>query len=137
VQIDLEIAYAPVFQASAVPITLKNLVFERCGVLFNLASLYSQLAASEDRSTTEGIKRATANYQVFYTIAAVSAVHSRRYQYAAGVLSFLKTSGLPKLLYSPEDEDIPRDISDAFATALELLMLAQAQECSWQLAKLS
>jgi programmed cell death 6-interacting protein len=47
-----------------VPITLKNLAFERCGVLFNLAALYSQLAASEDRSKMDGIKRATANYQV-------------------------------------------------------------------------
>ncbi|GLB40217.1 putative BRO1-like domain containing protein [Lyophyllum shimeji] len=118
--IELEIAYAPVFQASAVPITLKNLVFERCGVLFNLASLYSQLAASEDRATMDGIKRGTANYQ-----------------YAAGVLSFLRTSALPKLVYSPEDEEIPRDLSDSFATALELLMLAQAQECSWQMAKLN
>ncbi|KAF5371831.1 hypothetical protein D9615_009578 [Tricholomella constricta] len=118
--IELDIAYAPVFQQSAVPITLKNLVFERCSVLFNLASLYSQLAASEDRSTIDGIKRATANYQ-----------------YAAGVLSFLKASGLPKLVYSPDDEEIPRDLSEAFVTPLELLMLAQAQECSWQMAKLN
>ncbi|KAF8071744.1 BRO1-like domain-containing protein [Lyophyllum atratum] len=118
--IELEFAYAPVFQASAVPVTLKNLVFERCAVLLNLASLFSQLAASEDRSTMDGIKRATANYQ-----------------YAAGVLSFLKTSGLPKLLYSPDDEETPRELSESFATALELLMLAQAQECSWQMAKLN
>ncbi|KAG5647384.1 hypothetical protein DXG03_000454 [Asterophora parasitica] len=118
--IELEIAYAPAFQQAAVPVTLNNLVFERCGVLFNLASLYSQLAAAEERSTMDGIKRATANYQ-----------------YAAGVLSFLKASGLPKLVYSPDDEEIPRDLSDAFASALEFLMLAQAQECSWQMAKLS
>ncbi|KAG6872669.1 hypothetical protein C0995_007778 [Termitomyces sp. Mi166 len=117
--IGLEIAYAPVFQENVVPITLRNLVFERCGVLFNLASLYSQLAASEDRSTMDGIKRATANYQ-----------------HAAGVLSFLRTSAIPKIVYSPE-EDIPQDLSDTFVTSLELLMLAQAQECSWQMAKLN
>ncbi|KAG6840601.1 hypothetical protein C0991_005642 [Blastosporella zonata] len=118
--IGLDIAYAPIFQQNAIPITLKNLVFERCGVLFNLASLYSQLAACEDRSTMDGIKRATASYQ-----------------YSAGVLSFLKTSCIPKIVYSPNDEDIPRDISEVFATALEQLMLAQAQECSWQMAKLN
>ena len=63
-QIQLDIPFATVFQPSGVPITLKNLAFERCGVLFNLAALYSQLAASEDRSTVDGIKRATTNYQV-------------------------------------------------------------------------
>ncbi|KAG6814606.1 hypothetical protein H0H92_000135 [Tricholoma furcatifolium] len=118
--IGLEIAYAPLFQENAIPITLKNLVFERCGVLFNLASLYSQLASSEDRSTVDGIKRATANYQ-----------------FSAGVFSFLRTSCIPKLVFSPDDEEIPRDMSDAFASALEFLMLAQAQECSWQMAKLN
>ncbi|RDB25545.1 pH-response regulator protein palA/RIM20 [Hypsizygus marmoreus] len=118
--IHLEISYAPAFQSNAVPITLKNLAFERCGVLFNLAALYSQLAASEDRSTMDGIKRATANYQ-----------------YAAGALAFLISSGLPKLVYSPDDEQIPRDLSDAFVKGLEWLMLAQAQECSWQMAKLN
>jgi hypothetical protein len=63
-QIELEIAYAPVFNPSAVPIKLKNLVFEHASVLFNLAALYSQLSAEEDRSTSDGIKRAAANYQV-------------------------------------------------------------------------
>ncbi|KAG5341599.1 hypothetical protein C0989_009080 [Termitomyces sp. Mn162] len=108
-----------VVHENAVPVTLKSLVFERCGVLFNLASLYSQLATSEDRSTTDGIKRATTNYQ-----------------YAAGVLSFLRTSAASKIVYPP-DEDIARDLSDTFITSLELLMLAQAQECSWQMARMS
>ncbi|KAG6879119.1 hypothetical protein C0992_005096 [Termitomyces sp. T32_za158] len=118
--IGLDIAYAPVFQEDSVPITMRSLVFERCGVLFNLASLYSQLAASEDRSTMDGIRRATANYQ-----------------HAAGVLSFLKTTAIPKMVYPPDEEDVPRDLSETFATSLELLMLAQAQECSWQMAKLN
>ncbi len=39
-------------------------MFERASVLFNLASLFSQLALSEDRSSIEGIKRAVAYYQV-------------------------------------------------------------------------
>lgn len=63
-QIQLDIAYAPVFAEGAVPITLRNLAFERASVLFNLAALYSQLAANDDRSNTVGIKRALANYQV-------------------------------------------------------------------------
>ncbi|KAF8149996.1 BRO1-like domain-containing protein [Crassisporium funariophilum] len=118
--IQLSIAYAPVFNPSAVPITLRNLIFERASVLFNLASLYSRIAAAEDRSTSDGIKRAASNYQQ-----------------AAGTLSFMHSSVLPKLIYSPDDEEKPLDLSNDFVKALEWLMLAQAQECTWQLAKLS
>ncbi|CAA7266857.1 unnamed protein product [Cyclocybe aegerita] len=118
--IRLAISYAPVFQPSAIPITLSNLVFERACVLFNLAALYSQLAAAEDRSKSDGITRAGTNF--------------RR---AAGVLSYLHSSVLPKLIYSPDDEERPTDLSSDFIKAIEWLMLAQAQECSWQLAKLN
>ncbi|KAJ7637729.1 ALIX V-shaped domain binding to HIV-domain-containing protein [Mycena polygramma] len=89
-------------------------------VLFNLAALYSQLAASEDRSTADGIKRAIPNYQQ-----------------AAGTLSYLRTSALPKLVFAPDDEELPLDLSDSFVHGLEWLMLAQAQECWWQNAKLN
>lgn len=57
-------------------------------------------------------------------------------QQAAGTLSFLQTSVLPKLVLSPNNEEISLDLSDAFVKGVEWLMLAQAQECSWQLAKL-
>jgi hypothetical protein len=57
-------------------------------------------------------------------------------QQAAGTLSFLQTSVLPKLVLSPNSEEISLDLSDAFLKGVEWLMLAQAQECSWQLAKL-
>jgi programmed cell death 6-interacting protein len=40
-------------------------------------------------------------------------------------------------VYAPDDEDIPLDLSTTFVQGLESLMLAQAQECSWQLAKIS
>ena len=63
-QIQLDISYAPAFQPSTVPVTQKNLVFERCGVLFNLAAMYSQLAEKEGRRTKERIKKARAYYQV-------------------------------------------------------------------------
>jgi programmed cell death 6-interacting protein len=57
-------------------------------------------------------------------------------QQAAGTLSFLQTSVLPKLVLSPNNEEISSDLSEAFVKGVEFLMLAQAQECSWQLAKL-
>jgi hypothetical protein len=63
-QIRLDISYAPAFHPSVVPVTLRNLAFERCSVLFNLAALYSQLAEKEDRQTKERIKKARAYYQV-------------------------------------------------------------------------
>ncbi len=63
-QIHLAIAYAPAFNPPTVPVTLNNIVFERASILFNLAALYSQLATAEDRSTSEGIKRAALKYQV-------------------------------------------------------------------------
>ncbi|ESK88786.1 ph-response regulator protein pala rim20 [Moniliophthora roreri MCA 2997] len=117
--IRLDIAYAPVFSPSALPITLRNLVFERASIVFNLAALYSQLAAAEDRSHGDGIKRA-----------------GGLYQNASGSLQYLRTEVLPKLIFSPEDEERPLDLSIPFVHALEWLMLAQAQECYWQKARL-
>ncbi|KAJ7364036.1 BRO1-like domain-containing protein [Mycena albidolilacea] len=118
--IGVEISYAPVFAPTSVPITLRNIAFERAAVLFNLAALYSQLAASEDRSTADGIKRAIPNFQA-----------------AAGTLSYLRTSVLPKLAFAPDDEEIPLDLSVSFVYGLEWFMLAQAQECWWQNARLN
>ncbi|KAJ7170650.1 BRO1-like domain-containing protein [Mycena crocata] len=118
--IQLEISYAPVFSPTSLPVTLRNIAFERAAVLFNLAALYSQLAASEDRSTADGIKRAIPNYQQ-----------------AAGTLSYLRSSALSKLVFVPDDEELPLDLSESFIAGLEWLMLAQAQECWWQNAKLS
>lgn len=44
---------------------------------------------------------------------------------------------LPKLVFSPDEEQTPYDLSKEFIKGLQWLMLAQAQECSWQMAKLS
>ncbi|KAF7374896.1 pH-response regulator protein palA/RIM20 [Mycena sanguinolenta] len=118
--IGVEISYAPVFSPTGLPITLRNIAFERAAVLFNLAALYSQLAASEDRSTADGIKRAIPNYQA-----------------AAGTLSYLRTSVVPKLMFASDEEEIPLDLAVSFVHGLEWLMLAQAQECWWQNAKLN
>jgi len=52
---------------------------------------------------------------------------------SAGTLSYLKTSAWNKLKASLSDEDgLPVDLSEAFLSAVESLMLAQAQECVWQ-----
>jgi programmed cell death 6-interacting protein len=51
----------------------------------------------------------------------------------AGTLSYLRTSAWIKLKSSLSDEDgLPLDLSEAFLSAVESLMLAQAQECVWQ-----
>ncbi|KIK63137.1 hypothetical protein GYMLUDRAFT_242199 [Collybiopsis luxurians FD-317 M1] len=120
VDIQLEISYAPVFSPSAVPITLPNLVFERAALLFNLGSLYSQLAALEDRSNIEGIKRAAAYFQN-----------------VSGTFQYLRLTVLPTFSIPPgDDEETPADLSSPFILAIEYLALAQAQECFWQKAKL-
>ncbi|TFK28100.1 pH-response regulator [Coprinopsis marcescibilis] len=117
--IQLSIPYTTIFDTYPVPVSLNNLLFERAAVVFNLATLYSQLANSEDRSTPDGIKRAALYFQQ-----------------AAGTLSHLRSSICPKLVYA-QDDDRPRDLAEAFLSGLELLVLGQAQECSWQLAKLN
>ncbi|KAI0266621.1 BRO1-domain-containing protein [Russula aff. rugulosa BPL654] len=114
--VSLEIPYAPAFSPDEIPVSLPNLHFERCCLLFNLASLYSQLGLTEDRTSRDGVKRASAFYQN-----------------SAGTLSYLKTSAWNKLKASLSDEDgLPPDLSEAFLSAVESLMLAQAQECVWQ-----
>ncbi|KAN0092781.1 BRO1-like domain containing protein [Tylopilus felleus] len=114
--IGLEFSYAHVFAPpSSIPVTLRSLTFERAATLFNLAALYSQLAASEDRSTPDGLKRATLHYQN-----------------AAGTFTFLRTAALPKLSIPPDAEESPLDLTVPFVHSLESLMLAQAQECAWQ-----
>lgn len=91
---------------------------------------------SEDRARMDGIKRATVNFQV--RCFAITITHSRtRVQLAAGTFSHLLSSTIPKLIFPPDAEGVPLDLSEPSLKSLEKLMLAQAQECSWQMAKLS
>jgi programmed cell death 6-interacting protein len=53
-------------------------------------------------------------------------------QSAAGTLSFLNSSAIPKIGIKSSDEEVPRDLEEPFVKSLEWLMLAQAQECAWQ-----
>lgn len=91
------------------PVTQNNLQFERANILFNLASLYSQLASSSPRTTAHGLKVAC-NY----------------FCAAAGVLKYLKDNVLPELRSTP-----PEDMDAVTLECVEQLMLAQAQECFW------
>ncbi|KAG8936097.1 pH-response regulator protein palA/rim20 [Tulasnella sp. 418] len=117
--IDLEITYEPIFpKTNARSLTLKNLHYERVGVLCNVASLYCQLANQEDRTTTPGTKQAL-NY----------------YQLSAGTLLYLVDSVLPTMQRTA-GISLPSDQSLPFFRSLHLLMLAQAQECAWQKARM-
>lgn len=93
------------------PMVRNNLKYELMNVLYNLASLYSQLAISTSRANTDGLKTA-ANY----------------FSQAAGVLSHLKTTVLPELRMS----DPPEDMDEHTLESLTQLLLAQSQECFWQ-----
>ncbi|RDW91533.1 hypothetical protein BP5796_02698 [Coleophoma crateriformis] len=92
------------------PISQDNLKFELANVLYNLAALYSQLAMSSNRSTTEGL-RSACNY----------------FCLSAGVISHLKSEIIPELRSTP-----PEDMDSMTLESLQFLLLAQAQECFWQ-----
>lgn len=87
-----------------------NLKFELMNILYNLAALYSQLAMSANRGTTEGLKMA-ASY----------------FSQAAGVLTHIKTVVLQELRMA----NPPDDMDEATLESLIQLLLAQSQECFW------
>ncbi|PHH92967.1 hypothetical protein CDD83_3125 [Cordyceps sp. RAO-2017] len=93
------------------PMVRNNLKYELMNILYNLAALYSQLAAGSSRTTPEGLKVAAHNFNL-----------------AAGVLSHMQKHVLPELRMS----DPPEDMDEHTLEALVQLFLAQSQECSWQ-----
>ncbi|KAK7625931.1 BRO1-like domain-containing protein [Phyllosticta citricarpa] len=95
---------------SARIVSENNIRFELANILFNLAAMYSQLATSTNRTTSDGLKLACNYFCV-----------------SAGVLSHLKTTVIPDLRTAP-----PEDMDTMTLESLEHLMLAQAQECFWQ-----
>ena len=90
-------------------VSQNNLRFELANILYNLAALYSQLAVSLNRSTSEGLKNAC-NY----------------FCQGAGVIAHIKNEIIPEMRGSP-----PEDMDVMTLESLERLMLAQAQECFW------
>ena len=86
-----------------------NLRFELANVLFNLAALYSQLAVSLNRTTSDGLKSAC-NY----------------FCQAAGVINHIKESVIPDMRGTP-----PEDMDTMTLESIQQLLLAQGQECFW------
>ncbi|KAG8905997.1 pH-response regulator protein palA/rim20 [Tulasnella sp. 403] len=117
--IGLGFTYDPTFKSpGAGPLTLSNICYERVNILYNLASLYCQLARSQDKENGEGVKVAT-----------------NHFANAAGTLMYLLDSALPALEASL-GRSLPMDLSRSFFLSLQWLMLAQAQECAWNKARI-
>ncbi|CCA73787.1 probable palA protein [Serendipita indica DSM 11827] len=118
VDIDLPFTYHHAFQDTQPPLSLSNLAYERICVLFNLAALFCQLADAQNRSNTDGIKRASAYYQACgYN--------------AAGTLTYILDNALPAFVSSLTQPISTNDLAKPVIKALEYLMLAQAAECYW------
>ena len=94
------------------PVLQNNLRFELANMLFNLGSLYSQLAFGTNRTTVDGLKSAAE-----YSVA------------AAGTYSFIRTEILPEMRSSP-----PEDMDEITLEGLQQVCLAQGQEAFWQVA---
>ncbi|XP_063716167.1 rhophilin-2-like [Symsagittifera roscoffensis] len=80
--------------------------FEKAAVLFNMGALHSQIATKQDRSTFDGAEEALKHFQM-----------------AAGVFKYLGKFFI--------NTPCP-DLSEKCQEVLELLMLAQAQECLFE-----
>ncbi|EFQ34852.1 BRO1-like domain-containing protein [Colletotrichum graminicola M1.001] len=92
------------------PMVRNNLKYELMNILYNLASLYSQLAVAQSRGG-EGLKTAAGYFAS-----------------AAGVLDHMRKEVLPELRMS----DPPEDMDANTLESLSYLLLAQSQECFWQ-----
>lgn len=115
VDIDLQITYSHAFQPSQQPLTLSNLAYERVCVLFNLAALFCELAEGQDRTSADGIRRASAYYQN-----------------AAGTFTYILENAIPPFVASLTHPMSSSDLAKPVVKTLEYLMLAQAAECYWQ-----
>ncbi|XP_065052731.1 programmed cell death 6-interacting protein-like [Rhopilema esculentum] len=90
--------------------SLINGAYEKCCVLFNIGSLFSQIACSQNLGTDDGMKTA-----------------AKYFQQASGIFSHLKEVAYPQLNTLPT----PDFAVDCLAT-LSAIMLAQAQDCYYQ-----
>lgn len=85
-------------------------MFEQACLLYNIAAIGSSVALASDRSSDSGIKEACNAFQT-----------------AASALWLLRTRYLPAARFP-----LPEDLEPGLIEGLELIMLAQAQECFWQ-----
>ncbi|KAK9474360.1 BRO1-like domain-containing protein [Dipodascopsis tothii] len=88
----------------------KDVQFERANVLYNIGAMYSQLGFQENRTNSEGLKRAC-----------------QHFQHASGAFLYLKDHVVPEMRTHPPDE-----LAGPTLETLIALMLAQSQECFWQ-----
>ena len=92
------------------PILISELssgAYERFCTLFNIGALLSQLGSTQNQTNDDGLKTA-----------------AKYFQRAAGIFTFLKDNVYPVLQTLPTP-----DLSVSCLTALNSIMLAQAQDC--------
>ena len=89
---------------------LINGAYEKCCILFNIGSLLSQIACSQNLSSDDGLKTA-----------------AKYFQQSSGIYSHLKDIAFPQLNTLPTP-----DLSVDCLTTLSAIMLAQAQDCFYQ-----
>ncbi|XP_051948546.1 rhophilin-2-like isoform X2 [Xyrauchen texanus] len=92
---------------TGVPVCQQNISLEKASVLFNMAALYSQIGTRANRQTQAGLQDAISAFQK-----------------SAGVLHHLKET----FTHTPS-----YDMSPAMLSMLIRLMLAQGQECLFEL----
>ena len=88
--------------------TMHSMHLEKAAVLFNIASVYSQLAYEQQKDTEDGLKEA-----------------AMLFQQSSGVYSFLKKEVTARPL--PQRETY--DMCPLCLEFLEVIMIAQSQEC--------
>lgn len=91
------------------PVKIRSFTFERINVLYNVASLYTQMAVNQDRSSDEGLKKACLYFQ-----------------YAATFFGYIN-----KVAEQDEHLTLPLDLQKGTIETLQLLSFAQAQEVFW------
>lgn len=91
------------------PVKIKSFVFERINVIYNIASLYTQLAVNQDRSSDDGLKKACLYFQ-----------------FAATFFGYIN-----KLAEEDSGLTLPLDLQKGTIETLQVLSLAQAQEVFW------
>lgn len=88
------------------PSCQRTVAFEKSCILFNLASLHTQIAAKQDRKSEKGLD--------------------------AAVDSFLRAAGIFKHLYETFTNAPSIDLKSNFLEVLVAIMLAQARECLYE-----
>lgn len=94
----------------ALKVSLINGAYEKCCILFNIGSLLSQIACSQNLSNDDGLKTA-----------------AKYFQQSSGIFSHLKDIAFPQMNTLPTP-----DLSVDCLATLSAIMLAQAQDCFYQ-----